>query len=231
MRDQDLEGTTEDEERSVLTARLVLRRPRTEDAAVLAAAIDNPRVAKNLVSVPHPYRRADAETWIRQSRYPAAGGAQIALSRSDGSLLGASFHRPSESRPNGHDLSFWVAEHHWGEGFGTEIAHAAIDHAFGAGRLERLWCVVRVTNGPARRVVEKCGFQFRDTGMVRSLSERGSVPVEHFVLERRVWQSLKAWGANSWDTNSRGATAPTEFGTMKGLDTRASDDDVTSDAA
>jgi RimJ/RimL family protein N-acetyltransferase len=194
MRDQDSEDTLDDEERTVLTARLTLRRPRTEDAAVLAAAIDNPRVAMNLVSVPHPYRRADAEAWIQQGRNSAFGHAHIALSKGDGSLLGASFHRPSATRPDGHDLSFWVAERFWGQGFGTEIAHATIDHAFGEGRVERLWCAVRVTNGPARRVAEKCGFQFRDTGMVRSLSARGSVPVEHFVLERRVWQSLKAWG-------------------------------------
>ncbi|MCX5580962.1 GNAT family N-acetyltransferase [Kaistia terrae] len=194
MRDQDLEGTLEDEERTVLTARLTLRRPRTEDAAILAAAIDNPRVAMNLVSVPHPYRRADADAWILQARHAVDGAAHVAASRTDGTLLGASFHRLSATRPEGHDLSFWVAERFWGEGFGTEIAHATIDHAFGAAGVERLWCAVRVTNGPARRVAEKCGFQFRDTGMVRSLSARGSVPVEHFVLERRVWQSLKSWG-------------------------------------
>ena len=194
MRDQDLEGTLEDEERTVLTARLWLRRPRTEDAAILAAAIDNPRVAMNLVSVPHPYRRADADAWIQQARHAVDGAAHVAVSRVDGNLLGAGFHRPSATRPDGHDLSFWVAERFWGEGFGTEIAHATIDHAFGAAGVERLWCAVRVTNGPARRVAEKCGFQFRDTGMVRSLSARGSVPVEHFVLERRVWQSLKSWG-------------------------------------
>lgn len=193
MRDQDSEDTLEDEERSVLTARLVLRRPRTEDAAALAAAIDNPRVAMNLVSVPHPYRLADAEAWIQQGRQNADGAAHVALSRTDGSLFGASFHRPSP-RPDGHEISFWVAERHWGQGFGTEIAHATIDHAFGAAGVERLWCAVRVTNGPARRVAEKCGFQFRDTGMVRSLAARGSVPVEHFVLERRVWLSLKSWG-------------------------------------
>jgi len=194
MRDQDSEGTIEDEERTVLTARLTLRRPRTEDAATLAAAIDNPRVAMNLVSVPHPYRRADAEAWIHQARSPSAGRSHVAIRRDEGSLLGASFLRPSATRPEGHDLSFWVDERFWGRGFGTEIAHATIDHAFGADGVCRIWCAVRVTNGPARRVAEKCGFQFRDTGMARSLAARGSVPVEHFVLERRVWQSLKSWG-------------------------------------
>jgi hypothetical protein len=44
-------------------------------------------------------------------------------------------------------------------------------------------------------VVEKCGFQYRGTGMVRAASRSGAVPVERFVLERRNWESLKAWGA------------------------------------
>lgn len=227
MRDQDADETTEDEERTVLTARLRLRRPRTEDAAILAAAIDNPRIAMNLVSVPHPYRRADAEAWMMAGR-SLDDAAHVAVSRQSDSVIGAGFHRPSPTRPGGHELSFFVAERFWGEGFGTEIAHATIDHAFGAGRIERLWCSVRVTNAPARRVVAKCGFQFRDTGMVRSLAAGGAVPVEHFVLERRIWQSLKSWGA----------TAATDFSATRGADaaptaskTRGSEDDDTSHAA
>jgi RimJ/RimL family protein N-acetyltransferase len=143
------------------------------------------------------------------------------VSRQTGQVVGAGCHRPSATRPGGHDLSFFVAERHWGQGFGTEIAHATVDHAFGIDGVERLWCAVRVTNGPARRVAAKCGFQFRDAGMVRSLAARGAVPVEHFVLERGIWRSLKSWGA----------IAPSDFAAMKSLDTRASDDDDTSDAA
>ena len=31
--------------------------------------------------------------------------------------------------------------------------------------------------------------------MIRSIAARGAVPIERFVLERRVWSSLKSWGA------------------------------------
>jgi RimJ/RimL family protein N-acetyltransferase len=224
MRDHDADEASEDEERSVLTARLILRRPRTDDAAILAAVIDNPRVASDLVTVPHPYRHADAAAWIAEGRTGAGIVAHIAVSRQTGLVIGAGCHRPSATRPGGHDLSFFVAERFWGQGFGTEIAHATVDHAFERGGVERLWCAVRVTNGPARRVAAKCGFQFRDAGMVRSLAARGAVPVEHFVLERGIWRSLKSWSAAS-------ATPPTDFGAKKGPGTRSSDDDDTSDAA
>ncbi|BCP55620.1 hypothetical protein K32_42370 [Kaistia sp. 32K] len=178
---------------------------------MLAAMIDNPRIASHLVAGPHPFMRAGAGIV-----------AHIAVSRRTGMVIGAGCHRPSATRPGGHDLSFFVAEEHWGQGFGTEIAHAAVDHAFEAGAVERLWCSVRVTNGPARRVAAKCGFQFRDTGMVRSLAARGAVPVEHFVLERGIWQSLKSWGATA---------APDTRRTSNPDPGRASDDDDTSHAA
>jgi RimJ/RimL family protein N-acetyltransferase len=199
MRDDGSEDDSESEERRVLTGRLELRPPRTADAAAREAAKDKPRVAMNLVSMPYPYRRSDAEDWISRGRATSHsfGAMRLAICRVSGALVGSSVYAPSATRPEGFELSFWVAEAFWGSGFGTEIAHAAIDDAFGRPGIDRLWCDLRVTNGAARRVVQKCGFQFRDTGMVRSIAMRGAVPVERFVLERRIWQSLKAWGAEA----------------------------------
>ncbi len=209
------ETAEEDETRGYATKRLRLRTPQAEDAAALAIAVGNPRVAMSLFDVPYPYERADAEGWIERARVPskAPGTTLVALAAGAGELVGAGFHRPSDSWPGGFDLSFWVAEPFWGRGFGTEIAHAVIDHAFEAGGAERLWCAIRVTSAPARRVVEKCGFQFRDTGLVRSLATRGTVPVERFVLERRVWTSLKAWGSERGPGgNVRGSRGPSGRG-------------------
>lgn len=59
---------------------------------------------------------------------------------------------------------------------------------------DTVWCSNRVTNDRARRVIEKCGFQFRGTGMVR-LAGRGAYPIERFSLSRSAWTSLKAWGS------------------------------------
>ena len=197
---------SEDERESHFTRRLRLRAPRAADAAALAIAVGNPRVAMSLFDVPYPYERADAEGWIERARVPskAPGTTLVALQLASGELVGAGFHRPSDIWPGGFDLSFWVAEPFWGQGFGTEIAHAVVDNAFEEGRAERLWCAIRVTSAPARRVAEKCGFQFRDTGLVRSLASRGTVPVERFVLERRVWASLKAWGNEGRGNEARG---------------------------
>jgi RimJ/RimL family protein N-acetyltransferase len=217
MRDDTSDETSEESERRLLTRRLVLRPPRRQDAAALAHAIDNPRVATNLVTVPYPYRRSDAEMWIERERacIDGPGATHVAICRNQGGLIGVGFYRPSVSWPDGYELSFWVAERFWGQGYGTELAHAVVDDAFSRGDVGRLWCATRVTNGSARRVAEKCGFQFRDTGMVRSIATRGAVPVERFVLEKRVWKSLKAWGTEQVE-----AQAPVAWGTE-----RATNDD------
>lgn len=222
MRDGATDDESEGEERTVLTGRLRLRPPRTADVAALEAALNNPRVAMNLASMPYPYRRADAEAWVERERatIDGPGASRLAICRETGDMVGACVCRPSATRPDGYELSFWVAERFWGQGFGTEIAHAAIDHAFGTGFIQRLWCDLRVTNGPARRVVEKSGFQFRDTGMIRLIATRGAVPVERFVLERRVWQSLKAWGAQQ---AAHRAARPASADASDGLDRETSD--------
>ena len=199
MQDDGGEAASDDEERWLPTRRLQLRPPRRGDVAALSAALDNPRVAMGLVNVPYPYLRNDAEAWVERERArPCASGASyVAVARREGGLVGAAFHSRSDSWPDGFEISFWIAERFWGRGFGTEVAHAIVDHAFQVGGAERLWCAIRVNSAAARRVAEKCGFQFRDTGMIRSLAARGAVPIERFVLERRVWASLKAWGAEA----------------------------------
>lgn len=189
--------TSEDEERQLRTRRLILRLPRRSDVPALAAALDDPRIAMGLASVPYPYGRDDAEGWVdrERARSGSSGASYVAISAAQRCLIGAGFSSRSNDWPDGFELCFWIAERHWGRGYGTELAHAVIDDAFLSGGAERIWCAIRVNSAPARRVVEKCGFQFRDQRMVHSIAARGTVPVERFVLERRNWASLKAWGA------------------------------------
>src|SRR3954447_23434978 len=46
------------------TQRLVLRAPQLGDAKAIAALANDKRVAENTARIPHPYRVADAESWI-----------------------------------------------------------------------------------------------------------------------------------------------------------------------
>jgi RimJ/RimL family protein N-acetyltransferase len=168
----------------IRSPRLLMRPPNQRDAAMIAALADNPRVADSRAGAP--------------CSHPGDPGARFAiLERTGAAIVGAASYGPLAGRPLAAEVATWIGEPHWGRGFGTEATQTLIDHVFADGGVMVLWCSNRVTNARARRVIEKCGFQFREAGMARSPATRGAVPVERFVLERRNWVSLKAWGAFS----------------------------------
>lgn len=161
----------------IATGRLVLRQALAADTIVLDGLAANPAISPNLCATyPADSARTLAVGERRTGRIVGAAGC-------GGTGLGA-----------GVEISLWIGEPYWGRGYGTEAAHALIDLAFDDGAVNAIWCANRVTNTRARRVIEKCGFQFRGSGMVH-LPGRGAAPIERFVLDRRNWMSLKAWGA------------------------------------
>ncbi len=165
--------------RAIATARLLLRSCIPADMPVMAALSADHAVAENLCNA-----------------ISLAGGDAFAITEQvDGTLVGCAGYGPTRAPPATVEAGLWIGAAWWGRGYGTEAAHGLIDHAFADGRVNALWCSIRVTNSRARRVIEKCGFQFRGTGMVRSPASFGAFPVERFVLDRRNWASLKAWGA------------------------------------
>ena len=168
---------------AILTARLRLRRRTPADMPVMAALAAEQAVAENLCNA-----------------ITLAGGNAFAVTkRSDHEIIGCAGFGPTEERPATVEIGLWIGAAWWGRGYATEAAQATIDHAFADGRVAALWSSNRVTNSRARRVIEKCGFQFRGTGMVRSPTFFGAFPVERFVLDRRNWESLKAWGTPNTD--------------------------------
>jgi RimJ/RimL family protein N-acetyltransferase len=137
----------------------------------------------------------------------------VITSREDrNAALGCAGYGVARDMPGSTEIGVWIGIPWWGRGYATEAVQALVDRAFGEDRLKALWCSSRVTNTRARRVIEKCGFQFRGTGMVRSPTAFGAFPVERFVLDRRNWESLKAWGArrHSDETGNGGKEAQRE---------------------
>jgi RimJ/RimL family protein N-acetyltransferase len=162
---------------SIVTGRLTLRAREMRDEVGVKALATNPAIAPNLcATIPADCSRA--LVIVERATNRIVGGADYG-----GSGLGT-----------GLEIALWIAEPDWGRGFATEAAQALIDHAFTEKDVDIVWCSNRVTNVRARRVIEKCAFQYRGGGMVR-LAGRGAFPIERFALDRRNWMSLKAWGA------------------------------------
>ena len=189
--DPDYPSSDREQSPVLTTERLVLRIPKMEDAAQLAALADNSKVAAMMTGMPHPYTLANAETFIRRAASPDRTGCIFAVtSRQSAAFVGcAGLSLDGDDKLQ---LGFWLGEPHWGRGYATDAAHALVDFAFEGFKAERLHTRCRVSNSTSRRVIEKCGFQFNGIGMLSSIAA-GQFSAEHFTLERRVWASLKGW--------------------------------------
>jgi RimJ/RimL family protein N-acetyltransferase len=191
------------------TERLVLRAPRLGDVKDIVALANNRKIAEMTSTIPHPYGSADAEAWV--GNVVAQAGAHFAVFTKDGEFVGACGYREvnsgcavGEAAP---ELGYWIGEPYWSRGYATEAARAVIDHAFADNGLEVLHGGSRVTNLASRRVLEKCGFQWTGAGLCRVRALGASVPIDRFRLDRRTWESLRAWGAQALPKRGRARKA------------------------
>lgn len=184
---------TQNEDCILRTGRLVLRRPRAEDAESIARLANDREIAENTARIPYPYTLAHAEAFVAATSKEAGGQTFLAFATVDEvcTLIGCAGIGMADGVP---ELGYWVGAPYRGKGFATELARAMVDYVFETTDAEKLNASCRVTNTASRRVVEKCGFQWSGCGLASSIGLKGSVPVDRFRLDRRIWESLIAWG-------------------------------------
>lgn len=170
------------------TERLTLRQPTLADVKAIACLANDRRIAENTRRLPHPYTLRDAEILIAAI---AADKSHFAfLIEHEGAPIGMAGIEPRGTVP---ELGCWLGVEHWGRGFATEAARAAIDHAFAEFGLAQIAAGARVVDPASRRVLEKCGFQWTGVELHRFLALGSSTPVDRFRLDRGVWASLRRW--------------------------------------
>ena len=125
---------------------------------------------------------------IEPPRWPLASLASAAR----GTVLGCcGIEKRDGEQP---EIGYWLGVAFWGQGYATEAARAAIDHAFGDLGYDALQAGARVSNPASRRVLEKCAFQWTGVGLYRIRALASSAPCDRFRLDRGLWASLKSWG-------------------------------------
>ncbi|KTR06792.1 GNAT family acetyltransferase [Aureimonas ureilytica] len=183
----------EEDESRLETLRLVLRLARMADAPAIARHANDRQIAEMTSRIPHPYSLGHAESFLAS----VDGELIFAITtRDEGEFLGLCSLQATE-RENTAELGYWIGRSFWGKGYATEAAQAMIDYAFRALELTTVEVRCRVINGASRRVIQKCGFGYRGTGLSTSLVA-GRVASETYAMDRRTWESLKAWGGRGW---------------------------------
>jgi RimJ/RimL family protein N-acetyltransferase len=175
------------------TERLMLRRPTLADVKAIARLANDRRIAENTRRLPHPYSLDHAVEFVRA----------MANDNRETVFLIENNHTPigvvgvDWCAPDAPELGYWLGVEHWGQGFGTEAARAAIDFAFEEFDAEQLLSGARVANPASRNILEKCGFQWSGVELHRFEALGSSTPVDRFRLSRGVWSSLKSWGSST----------------------------------
>jgi RimJ/RimL family protein N-acetyltransferase len=140
------------------TARLLLRRPRPEDAeAIFSRYASDPGVTRYMAWPTHrsvEQTRAFLEHTAAEWRaWPA--GAYLIESRAGGPLLGGTgLHFESPERAA---TGYILARDAWGAGYATEALHAMVELAEHLGVLH-LEAQCHPDHVASQRVLEKCGF-------------------------------------------------------------------------
>jgi RimJ/RimL family protein N-acetyltransferase len=167
------------------TPRLLLRPGFPEDATMLAAAIADEAIVRNLATAPWPYRVRDAEAFLASPRDPVFPSFLI-FERTETApqLVGSC---GLGRRPSGAvEMGYWIARGHWGRGFATEACTALIEIARSLG-LASVEGAHFLDNPASARVLEKLGFEARGLVAPRMSCARGAeVPARLMRLSLSV---------------------------------------------
>lgn len=179
---------------AIETQRLMLRRPAEDDIVAITALADNVGIAATLPDMPHPYTIADAGRFIRRVRDRQSGLTGLAImERENGALIGCGKLQAGENDAECR-LGLWIGQPHWNRGYATEAAQALVDHAFSRSpRLITVRASILANSPAARRMLEKCGFQYAGPGAEMNIRTRCLVPVDHYQIDRGIWAAIKAW--------------------------------------
>lgn len=131
---------------------------RASDADSLVTHANNRKIWLNLRDrFPHPYKKRDAQRFIRFSRHadPETNFAIVVDSHAAGGI-GFVLHHDVERVSA--EIGYWLGEPFWGRGIVTEAVVAVTRYALDTHELTRIFAVPFAHNAASCRVLEKAGY-------------------------------------------------------------------------
>ena len=149
-------------EATLETTRLLLRLPRADDVEVLSAIHEDREVMRYLLGaragggVPAAWRTVA----LLLGHWCLRGyGQWVVVEKASGRIVGRTGLWCSPDWP-GLELSWLTARPHWGKGFATEAAAAALEYAFTTVGADRVISLIHPKNAASIRVAQKLGETF-----------------------------------------------------------------------
>jgi len=146
----------------IKTQRLLLRGFTLDDAAETQRLAGDYAVARNTLTIPHPYEDGMAETWIESLVADEAQGHLLVFAierEEDQRLIGSIGLSGIDSLHDHAEMGYWIGQPYWNQGYATEAASALISFAFRILGLNRVFAYHFARNEASERVLEKAGMQ------------------------------------------------------------------------
>jgi ribosomal-protein-alanine N-acetyltransferase len=184
-----------------LSHNLVLRPMHPTDVSEFSRIANNKNISVNMTNrFPSPYTEADAASFITKSLSSKTTNVYAwAISIGpNGPPIGCCGAEPGQDIfCRNAELGYWIAEEHWGKGYGSAICRAFTDWAFEqehgltGEKLNRLGANVFGGNPGSGAVLRKCGYEFQGA-MKDMVWKRGVVrDLEVYGMTRKEWESKK----------------------------------------
>ena len=137
------------------TPRLLLRKIDAADVPSLVKYANNPKIAEQIINIPHPYREPEAVFRIayvlkgfkNKSRYVFA----IILKTTKEMIGEISLHLDT-SRPRA-QLGYWIGEPFWNKGIATEAVKAILQFGFEKLKLDQIYATCHEHNIASGKVL------------------------------------------------------------------------------
>lgn len=146
---------------TIRSGQFTLRSFRKGDEDSIIEHINNVKIARATLTMPHPYTMKDALSWIdhtqKARRKRKTTEINFAIDEGGRVIGGLGL-----SDMDGHDaeIGFWLGEKYWGQGIMTAAVEAVSRYAFTELRLSRVHAYTFLSNKASARVLVKAGYRY-----------------------------------------------------------------------
>ncbi len=154
------------------TERLQLRLPTANDIDAIYTLLSDPSIAANMLDLPHPYQRSNAQAFVRYAQQATRAQTEniyVIETRATATVIGSiSLDKRSF---NIAEIGYWMGKPYRSQGYTTEAVRRIIRFGFAELGLNRIQAYFFAHNTASRRVLEKAGMQYE--GVLREHFRKG----------------------------------------------------------
>ncbi|UCG68553.1 MAG: GNAT family N-acetyltransferase [Thermoplasmata archaeon] len=178
------------EDISLETNRLILRPLKDQDSESIYKNVKEYDIAKWTISIPHPYPKEGAMSFIQQSKKHMQSGLAYhfaILSKDNSELMGVMSLIGVNMRHKNAELGYWVGKYHWNKGIATEAASRMLEFGFQDLNLQRISARCFHDNTPSIRVIEKIGMKYEGKFRKEILKENKFIDMAYYAILKEEW--------------------------------------------